>query len=388
MPTLQASRGARCAWAIAWIASIALSGLLANRAAAHDFTLCETLAILRSDGTYQIDMTLDLDALALGVDASTDSTLIYQHIQAFPPDEFQRCVVDLQRMLQRRVRIRFDGEPADTTITFPDYATPAAMRRGFPSVLGTTARFTGLIPLGARRFTFFASRGFPPVHLTILDQTALSGIRHVLERGDESPPYELGDGASAGRSPALLRSVAEYLVLGFWHIVPAGLDHILFVLGLYLLSPRLAPLLWQISAFTIAHTLTLAMSTYGVLALPSQVVEPLIAASIAYVAIENLFTRELHAWRPALVFAFGLLHGMGFAGVLNELGLPRGEFVPALIAFNAGVELGQLAVLAAALACSGWFRTQRWYRAAVAIPASVAIACVGLYWSIERVITA
>ncbi len=115
----------------------------------------------------------------------------------------------------------------------------------------------------------------------------------------------------------------QYLSLGYTHILPKGLDHILFVLGLFLLSPRLRPMLLQVTAFTIAHSITLGLSIYGIVSLPSRIVEPLIALSIAYVAIENLVTRELKPWRLALVFMFGLLHGMGFAGVLRELGLPR-----------------------------------------------------------------
>ncbi|MFN0135253.1 MAG: HupE/UreJ family protein, partial [Phycisphaerae bacterium] len=167
-------------------------------------------------------------------------------------------------------------------------------------------------------------------------------------------------------------------------ILPKGLDHILFVVGLFLLSNRMRPLLLQVSAFTIAHTVTLALSTYGVLRLPSSIVEPLIALSIAYVAIENLFTRELHVWRPALVFAFGLLHGMGFAGVLSELGLPEGEYVAALLSFNVGVELGQLAVILIAFVLVGWMRGRPDYRKFVVIPASTLIALIGLYWSVER----
>ena len=123
----------------------------------------------------------------------------------------------------------------------------------------------------------------------------------------------------------------------------------LFVLGIFLLSPRVKTMLLQVTAFTVAHSITLGLSIYGVVSLPSRIVEPLIALSIAYVAIENLVTRELKPWRLALVFMFGLLHGLGFAGVLRELGLPRDEFLTALADFNLGVEGGQLTVIAAAM---------------------------------------
>jgi hydrogenase/urease accessory protein HupE len=178
----------------------------------------------------------------------------------------------------------------------------------------------------------------------------------------------------------------DYLVLGFEHIVPLGLDHILFVLGIYLLSLHWRPLLAQVTAFTIAHSITLGLSLYGYISLPATVVEPLIALSIVYVALENIVTRELKPWRVFVVFGFGLLHGMGFAGVLLELGLPRSEFLTALITFNVGVELGQLTVIGGAFLAVGlWFRHHAWYRPGIVIPASAAISAIGAWWTVERI---
>src|SRR4029079_1397550 len=126
-------------------------------------------------------------------------------------------------------------------------------------------------------------------------------------------------------------------------------------------------------------------SIYGVISVSPKIVEPLIAVSIAYVAIENIFVSELKPWRVALVFAFGLLHGMGFAGALQELGLPRSEFVTALVTFNLGVEAGQLSVIGAACLFVGWrFSSRKWYRGRVVVPASLAIACTAIYWTVER----
>ena len=117
-----------------------------------------------------------------------------------------------------------------------------------------------------------------------------------------------------------------------------------------------------------------------------KIVEPMIALSIVFVAVENLFTTRLNAWRPFVVFGFGLLHGLGFAEVLQELGLPRNQYVTGLVGFNIGVELGQLAVIALAFyACAFWFRHQPWYRARIVWPASAAIALTGLFWTIERI---
>ncbi|MEL6794907.1 MAG: HupE/UreJ family protein, partial [Pseudomonadota bacterium] len=155
----------------------------------------------------------------------------------------------------------------------------------------------------------------------------------------------------------------EYLGVGFEHILPLGLDHILFVIGLFLLSTVLKPLVIQITAFTVAHTVTLALGATGVVNLLGSVVEPLIALSIAYVAVENVTSEKLRTWRPVIVFLFGLLHGLGFAGVLSEFGFAPGQFVASLIAFNIGVEIGQLVVIAVCFLTVGlWFGGRDWYR--------------------------
>jgi hypothetical protein len=157
------------------------------------------------------------------------------------------------------------------------------------------------------------------------------------------------------------------------------------VLGIFLLSVRWRPILLQVSTFTIAHSITLGLTMYGVVSLPARIVEPMIALSIAYVAIENLMTSELKPWRLALVFSFGLLHGMGFAGVLRDLGLPRSQFLTALLTFNVGVEAGQLAVIALAFwAVLYWRRNGLTYRRLVVQPASLAIALTGVYWTLQR----
>jgi hypothetical protein len=156
---------------------------------------------------------------------------------------------------------------------------------------------------------------------------------------------------------------------------------------IFLLSTRLKPVLLQVTAFTVAHTITLALTIYGVVPLPSLIVEPLIAVSIVYVAAENVLRPRLSPWRVALVFGFGLLHGMGFAGVLSRLGVPRSEFLTALLCFNAGVELGQLSViLLAFVLISLPLRREPWYRPRVVVPASLAIAAVGLFWAVQRIL--
>ncbi len=123
----------------------------------------------------------------------------------------------------------------------------------------------------------------------------------------------------------------------------------------------------------------------NIVELPSNVVEPLIALSIAYVGIENIFAKKLHRSRLLLVFGFGLLHGLGFASVLSDFGMPAGDFAEALISFNIGVELGQLAVISIAfISLRFWFQDQNRYRRLVIMPGSAFISIIGLYWFLER----
>ena len=175
-----------------------------------------------------------------------------------------------------------------------------------------------------------------------------------------------------------------WLVVGIQHIIPMGFDHMVFILGLFFLSTKLSSLLLQVTAFTLAHSVTLGLTTLGYIAAPMHFVEPLIAASILYVAIDNLYSRHVAKWRLLVVTGFGLLHGLGFASALGELALPEGSVLSALLFFNLGVEIGQITVLLTAYLVFGWL--QRWplYRQRVAEPASMTIAGLGLYWLIKR----
>ena len=177
-----------------------------------------------------------------------------------------------------------------------------------------------------------------------------------------------------------------YLQLGFKHIVPDGIDHILFVAGLCLLSTNIKTIFWQATAFTVAHSITLALSMKNIIVAPGAVVEPIIALSIVFVAVENILLTELKPWRIGVVFLFGLIHGMGFASALNETGLPAGKFYTSILAFNAGVELGQIAVIAAMFACIILpLRNKIWYRKGIVYPVSAIIALIATYWTVQRV---
>ncbi|MGI9393834.1 MAG: HupE/UreJ family protein, partial [Boseongicola sp.] len=226
-------------------------------------------------------------------------------------------------------------------------------------------------------FTWSAALG----PLVIRQQGVEDGYTAFLANGGESAPISRTGSGNQSAGAAFV----EYIGVGFDHIIPKGLDHILFVLGLFFLALKLRPLLWQVTAFTLAHTVTLALGALDIVRISPDVVEPLIAASIVYVGIENVLARGLTPWRPVVVFLFGLLHGLGFASVLSDFGLGGSHFVPKLIGFNVGVEIGQLAVIGAAFLTLGLiFGRSNWYRARIAAPVSIAISVIAAFWVFDR----
>ena len=348
---------------------------------AHEIRPAVATMTLEPGARYELAIVVNIEAVVAGIGAEhrdTDESpnaREYNRLRALPPAalraEFEKHA---DRYLEG-IALEFDGarvRPAIAAIEIPPAGDVALSRQ-------TTVRLAGAAPAGTLTFSYAAR--FGSCVLRVREGERLDAV--WLKDGQRSAPYVPGRGFD---QRTLTDVLLDYVVLGFTHIVPKGLDHILFVLGLFLLSARMGPLLIQVTAFTVAHTLTLALSVYGVVSLSPAIVEPLIAASIAYVAIENVLTPTLKPWRALVVFGFGLLHGLGFAGVLQEVGLPRGQFVPALVSFNVGVELGQLAViLAAFLAVGVWGRNKSWYRPRFVIPASTAIAAVGLFWTVQRV---
>lgn len=181
-------------------------------------------------------------------------------------------------------------------------------------------------------------------------------------------------------------TAALYLKLGYQHILPLGLDHILFVLSLFLLSPKLKPIILQSSVFTIAHTITLGLAMYHVITPPAQIVEPLISFSILLVALQNIFSSRLKPSRIGIVFLFGLVHGLGFASSLGQLGLPQNAYLSSLFMFNIGVELGQLTVIFLAFFLAGrWFGQKSYYHKRVVVPVSLLIILIAGYWTVERI---
>ncbi|HYU32682.1 MAG TPA: HupE/UreJ family protein [Thermoanaerobaculia bacterium] len=351
-----------------------LLALVVPAARAHELGKVQVYATFLKDGTYRIELVADEEHLTSKDVGGPAGETRYGPIRGIS-GEVDRRFGRFFRSLVDGAAIGFDGRPVRPVVEMapPDPEAPPGRM---------TLLLHGPIPGGAHTFTWSETAGLGSYPLIPQSEGDESAAWQWLDGNAASQPFRL---AAAVVPPTRLEIIGQYLRLGFTHILPKGLDHILFVLGLFLLSRRVKPLLLQVTSFTIAHTVTLALSIYGVFSLPASIVEPLIALSIVFVAVENVFTSELRPSRVALVFAFGLLHGLGFAGVLSQLGLPRAEFLPALLSFNVGVEAGQLAVISLALLAVGLFRQRSWYRSAVVVPASLLIAAVGLYWSVQRV---
>ncbi len=342
-----------------------------------------------AQGHFRVELRASIEALLTGINAKYKNTqdapnaAEYDTLRELPPEELARRFQPFRERLLREIKLEFDGERAAAGISEVDIPARGYTKVPRISVILLEGRF----PQHARQLTWYYPAAFGDnavrVRQVNLEQTQYHWSEWQWIREDRvSRPFSITEIASR---PGVLEVAKEYLVAGYWHILPRGLDHILFILGLYLFSTRIRPLLWQVTMFTLAHTITLGLAVYGWLTLPEAVVQPLIALSIVYVGFENIWRQRLQNSRLALVFGFGLLHGIGFAGMLNDFGMAREAFATSLLSFNVGVELGQISVILLAwLAVGLWFGTRPWYRTLVIVPASLLISLVGAYWFWDR----
>ncbi len=421
-----------------WIATL-------STATAHE-VMPSIADMTRSGDRLGFEIRLNIESFVAGIDQATvedtdaaPQAADYDALRALAPAQLEQQFQAFWPQMAQNITLTADGAALDAQLQSVAVDPVGDLQTTRASVI----TFDAALPANAQtvQIGWDASYG-----TLVLRQMGVDApYDGYLEAGTLSEPINLSGGDQATGWQTFVR----YIPIGFDHIVPKGLDHILFVLGLFFLSARMRPLITQVSLFTLAHTITLALAALGYVTVPGSIVEPLIAASIVYVAVENIFMRNLSPWRPLVIFGFGLLHGLGFASVLAEFGLPDGAFVPALIGFNIGVEVGQLAVIAVVFACvwqalrvdrganeaqqgkvlylvlaaiagaliwldpvglqtviegptwlfaaplmaifllclgSIQFRDQiDAYRRIVAVPASLAIAFIGAYWVIERV---
>lgn len=346
---------------------------------------------LYSDGNYQLDMRLSIEAMLTGINAQYKNTqeapnaAEYDELRALESKDLEAVFLKHQQSFIQQLGLSFDGGKVSTEIS--SVSVPEPGYKKIPRISELELR--GVIPDGITVFNWFypeayGDNAFRYRHYVEDDYTWSDW--QWLRNGADTGQISLADGYAP---LPILQVVWSYMKIGYAHILPLGLDHILFILGIFLLSIKMQPLVWQVTAFTLAHTLTLGLAMQGLISLPASIVEPLIALSIAYVGIENLVLNKLHAWRVVIVFLFGLLHGLGFASVLKDFGMPEGDFLTALVSFNVGVEIGQLSIILGAFLIAWQFKKSRLdYRRWIVVPCSLLIAVTGLFWTVDRVINA
>ncbi len=351
-----AGRAAAAALVAAWAAAAAVS--------AHDFS--------RSTSRLTVHGRSVRAAIAIGatdlhqgppVDADGDGVASVEEVDA--------AIAAVFAALKQHYRVSADaGSPASVVLTRYGVGDDGTLRLDLDFTFAAPVRLLTLestLPA----LTQPDHRHF--VHATIGDV----GREAVL---DGASPRATFDGTTAP-----LATARRFAALGVGHIV-TGYDHLAFLAVLLLAAVSVADVIKIVTAFTVAHSVTLGLTTMGLLTLPAVLVESLIALSIAWVAVENLLV-ERHERRWRITFLFGLVHGLGFAGVLRDLELAPGALALSLFSFNAGVEFGQLAFVALVLPLVWWTRQTRWH-APLALAGSSAVLSLGVFWFVQRLLLA
>ena len=364
------------------ISLFCVSFLISTTAQAHEIRPAIVDFTFDKNDIYQLSIKHNLEALIAEIGTAHDDTeesknaQKYNQLRTLSPEQLNAEFEKFSLEFLQNMQLSFDGKNQALKILDVDVPEVGDTELARDSVIN----IAGIIPENIENMSWKWDKKFGNAVLRISSESDPELFSSYLVNGDESEQVPI-----RAIKQTQWDTFKNYIKVGFVHIVPKGLDHILFVVGPFLLSAQLRPLLIQITTFTLAHTLTLALGIYGVVNVSASIVELLIAASIVYVCIENIYSNKLSRWRPLVIFGFGLLHGLGFASVLGEIGLGSGSFVIGLLAFNIGVELGQLAVISVCFLLVGfWFRNKSWYRKLITIPASIVIVLIAIYWVLER----
>ena len=365
---------------VALCALVSTLGMLTSLRAHEVQPSVMDLELSGTAATMRIEWAIESPVAGLDLDGITDTNAAenadeYDRLRALEPVALEEAFRAIWPDLQGKITLQAGGTAIIPELTSVE--VPADEDLELPRTSVVT--LSGALPEGDAPVVIGWTPDLGP--LIVRQINVENGYQDFLASGDLTDPIP----RTGGSAQTFTEALTSYIGVGFDHIVPKGLDHILFVLGLFFLAYKIGPLLWQITAFTLAHTVTLALGAMEIITLSPDIVEPLIAASIVYVGIENVFARRLVPWRPFVVFCFGLLHGLGFASVLQDFGLGADNFVAKLIGFNVGVEVGQLAVIAATFVAFGpLFGKESWYHQRIAVPVSLGISAIAFFWVLER----
>ena len=386
---------------VAYISGILFLLLASSHCWGHPIPDLPVFGSFDRNGTSSI--LVEVDPRAFSEDPEAEPFLTAQGLDDLNKSEQNKLLDQAKELLDDSLRIRLNENDwflPDFTYKFSSRITPEVQEEPVVFIQAQT-----LLTRETNATYQIKAQDLAPLDLIFTNR--INGVPHrrvnVLFPGEESfvlklPSLSPPPSKDSSEDDNLIETDSEtfthpdnwstflsFLRQGFLHVLPLGLDHILFVLGLFFLSRKWKPLIYQVSCFTVAHTITLGMATLDWVSAPANIVEPIISASIAFVALENIFSPAYHRRRLFIVFFFGLIHGLGFAGALSDLRLDPSVLVLSLIGFNLGVEGGQLAVILLALMGVFGFKDETFYRNVIVIPGSLLIAGLGIFWTIERI---
>ena len=343
--------------------------------------------LIIADGQASIDFKINAEQILSGVDASqyqdtndAPQAELYDQFREKNEEELKQDIQQNWNLFQDQITINgLEG----SSLSLVDLMIDQDVNPEYPrdTNLKTEA------PLNQNEITIQFATELGPVVIRQFEDIS----KENMIFSTYLQPGEISAELSPLSQATMSQTIIEYIILGMEHIVPKGLDHILFIFGVFFFAVKLKPLLWQVTMFTLAHSLTLILASLKLVFIPASIIEPLIALSIGYVAFENIFQRQSkfhsrsNTIRYAVIFFFGLIHGLGFAFVLEDIGLPTGQLILSLLSFNIGVEIAQIGLVVLAYLLMFYPSKQLWYRKAIQIPCSLVIGLIGIYWFFERV---
>ena len=359
--------------------------LFINNAFTHELRpTIANLDIIKNEKTFDANLSLriNLESIIAGIDPKhtnskeSEQSDKYENLRRLSPEklliEFENKLKNFENyVFLENKKNKFN--PIIVSIEIPEV--------GNVEIIRDSLIIINFKNIESNDFKFFWNEKFGPIILRVNSKEFGELHTEIIKNKNYSSIIKIEKNKNN-----FFKNFYNYLILGYEHILPKGLDHILFVLALFLLSSNIKTLILQISLFTIAHTITLFLGVFNIIKISSYIVEPIIALSIAYVGIENLFKNNLSKSRTIIIFIFGLLHGLGFAGVLSDIGLVKELFVSSLISFNIGVELGQISTIVLAyLIIKLPFSKMDWYSTRITKPISLLISIIGIFWFFERI---
>ena len=342
-----------------------------------------------NESSLTFEIRLNAELILSGIDASdiqnTDNSNLsykYDDLRKLPDNDLKDNIMSNWDNISQNIYIKLDGDVQELNLLSIEIIN----QRNYEVTRDTIINFH--IPLDKKNtsFSFSMSKKFGSIILREqnLNKNVDQLYTNYLNSGDASDLINLNHTVALTK----INSFIKYLFLGIEHIIPKGLDHMLFIIGLFLFSNLIRPLLLQVTMFTIAHTITLVITSLSLITVNASIVEPLIALSIVYIGVENIFKKYSNTKiRYYVIFLFGLLHGLGFALVLKDVGLDYSNLLMNLVSFNIGVEIAQIFILFLLYLTIGlFFSKKKYYKIIFQIPLSLFISLIAIYWFVERII--